>query len=55
MINTIRIYPLIIYKRTKDNVEFVYDFQLAEQVEVMEIGKTTSARERFVTEQSPAF
>jgi hypothetical protein len=39
----------------KDNVEFVYDFQLAEQVEEREIGKTTSVRERFVTEQSLAF
>jgi hypothetical protein len=39
----------------KDNVEFVYNFQLAEKLEERETGKTTSLRECFVIEQNPAF
>jgi hypothetical protein len=46
---------IIIYKRMNENVEFVCDCQLAEQVEEREIRKATSVRDRFVIEQSPAF
>jgi hypothetical protein len=54
MINKIDIYPLIIHKIMKDNIEFAYDFQLSEQMEEREIGKATFVREQYVTEQNLA-